>query len=48
MRHILDQLTLEDLLLTDGNLVERLQERLRLEPQSGQVPLLNLVPLVRG
>ncbi len=46
MRHILDQLTLEDL-LHKGNIVKQLQERLQMEVPEAEVPLLNLFPLVR-
>jgi Rrf2 family protein len=47
MRHLLNQLTLEDLLQHDGTIIERLQQRLHMEIPELRAPLLNLAPLLR-
>ena len=44
MRHVLDQVTLRDLLLDEASVVRRLREQLPREP----APLLSLLPLSRG
>jgi Rrf2 family protein len=49
LRHILDQLTLEDLLQTHGgDILGRLRERLRVDVPEDPVPLLQLAPLSRA
>jgi Rrf2 family protein len=48
LRGILDQVTLEDLIQNEGQVIERLRARLGVEGAGFPVPLLTLAPLPRG
>jgi Rrf2 family protein len=48
LRGILDQVTLEDLIQNEGQVIERLRTRVAVEGPGLPVPLRNLVPLSRA
>jgi Rrf2 family protein len=48
LRHVLDQVTLADLLQHEGQIIDRIRSRLGLAPMEPLTPLLNLAPLSRS